>query len=122
MTYESFNQQYFAELCWAKLLNMCTVTSDTMCAFIADHSQNLFYGNLIEYLNPALFTTMANKEDCPTYAKALYDPYSSGFTSTMETEILVLIELKVFDVIEIDPHMKLILVYGHFVANDIQTD
>ena len=58
---------------------MCTVTVGTMGSFIADHSQNLLYQNLVEYLNPALFVTMANKEDHPTYAEALYGPDSCGF-------------------------------------------
>ena len=66
----------------------------TKGAFIADHSHNL------SYLNPALFATIANKEDYPTYAEALYGPDSSGFISAMETEILTLIELNVFDAIK----------------------
>ena len=78
ISYETINQQYLAELGWAKLVNMCSVTVGTMGAFMADHSQNLSYGNLVKYLNPALFATMANKEDHPTYAEALYVPDSCG--------------------------------------------
>ena len=81
-------------------MDICTVTVGTMGVFIADHSQNLLYGNLVEYLNPALFATMANKEDHPTYAEALYGPNSCGFISAIEAEILTLIELDVFELVE----------------------
>ena len=106
--YESINQQFLAELGWMKLINMCSVTTGTMGAFMAEHSQNLSYGNLVEYHNPALFATMANKEDHPTYAEALYGPDSCGFISAMETEILTLIELKVFDLVPRETNMNVI--------------
>ena len=80
----------------------------TMGASMADHSRNLSNSNLVEYLNPALFATMANKEDHPTYAEALYGPYSCGFIGAMETEILTLIELKVFDLVVRKLDMKII--------------
>lgn len=47
-----------------------------MGVFIVNLSHNLSYRNLIEYLNPALIATMANKEDNHKYARALYDPNS----------------------------------------------
>ena len=106
MSYECINQQYLAELGWAKLLNMCTVMVGTIGAFMADHSRNLSYRNLAEYLNPTLFATMANKEDYPTYAEALNGPDSCGFIGAMETEILTLIELKVFELVERKPDMN----------------
>ena len=87
---------------------MCTVTVVTTKAFIADHSWNLLYGDLLEYLNPVLFATMANKEDHPTYAEALYGPDSCGFVGAMETEILTLIELKVFDLVPRESNMNII--------------
>ena len=49
---------------------MCSVTVGTMGAFMADHSWNLSYVNVVVYLNPALFATMANKEDHPTFVEA----------------------------------------------------
>ena len=45
---------------------------------MVDHSWILSYGNLVEYLNPALFATMANRGDHPIYAEALYGPDSYG--------------------------------------------
>ena len=75
---------------------------------MADHSKNLSYGDLVEYLNPALFATMANTEDCPTYVEALYGPVSCGFIGAMETKILTLNELKVFDLVERTPDMNVI--------------
>ena len=51
---------------------------------------------------------MANKEDNPTYAEALYGPDSCGFISAMETEILTLIELKVFDLVPRESNMNVI--------------
>ena len=53
-------------------------------AYIVDHSHNISYGNLVECLNPALFATMVNKEDHPTYAEAFYGPDSSSFIYAME--------------------------------------
>ena len=73
-----------------------------------DHSQNLLYGNLVEYLNTALFATMGNTEDDPTYVDALYGPDSCGLVCAMETEILTLIELKVFDNVKQKPDMNVI--------------
>mmetsp|Transcript_49248 Transcript_49248/g.50020 ORF Transcript_49248/g.50020 Transcript_49248/m.50020 type:complete len:249 (+) Transcript_49248:216-962(+) len=51
---------------------------------------------------------MANKEDHPTYAEALYGPDSFGFISAMKTKILTLIELNVFDMVERKPDMNVI--------------
>ena len=87
---------------------MCSVTVGTMGAFIADHSRNLSYGNLVEYLNKSLFATMANKEDHPTYAEVLYGPDSSGFVGALETEIPTWIEIDVFELVERESNMNVI--------------
>ena len=108
ISYKSINQQYLAELGWAKLVNMCSITVGTMGAFMAVYSQNLLYRNLVEYLNPALFATMANKEDHPAYVEALYGPDSCGFVGAMETKILTLIELDVFELVERESNMNII--------------
>ena len=75
---------------------------------MADHSRNLSYENLVEYLNPALFAKIANKEDHLTYAEALYGPDSCGFIGAIETEILTLIKLKILDLVELTPDMNVI--------------
>ena len=64
----------------------------------------------VQYLNLALFTTMANEEDHPTYTEALYGPDSCGFISAMDTEILTSIELNVFDMVERELDMNVILI------------
>ena len=52
---------------------------------------------------------MANKEDDPTYAEALYGLDSCGFVGSMETEIITLIKLDVFDMVEHKLNMNVIL-------------
>ena len=54
---------------------------------MAEHSQNLLYGNLVEYLNPALFATMANKEDNPTYREAMSGSNKVGFIAAIGKDI-----------------------------------
>ena len=49
----------------------------TMGSFIAEHNQYLLYRNLVEYLNPALFMMLANKEENPTYREAMCGPKNS---------------------------------------------
>ena len=122
VSYESINQQYLAELGWAKLLNICSVTVGTIGAFMIDHSQNLSYGKLVEYLNLALYATMANKEDNPTYAEALYGPDSCGFIGAMETEILTLIELDIFELVKHELNMNVILGVWALCRNNIRMD
>ena len=51
----------------------------TLGSFIAKHNQYLSYENLVEYLNLALFMTIANKEDNPTYREAVSGPNKAGF-------------------------------------------
>ena len=85
---------------WNKLLSLCQSAPSTFGAFIAEHSQNLSYGNLVEYLNPALFIIVANKEDNPTYAKAMQGPDSAGFIAAMEAKIAILKEMNVFDIVQ----------------------
>ena len=79
-----------------------------MGSFIAKHNQYLSYGNLVEYLNPALFMTMANKEDNPTYKDAICGPDKAGFIAAMGKEMMTLIELDVFDLVDITPDKKII--------------
>ena len=75
---------------------------------MTDHSQNLLNENLVEYSTSALFATMTNKEDHPTYTEALYGPDSCGFTGAIETEIITLIKLSVFELVEQKTDMNVI--------------
>ena len=51
---------------------------------------------------------MANKEDHSTYAEALYGPDSCDFVGAMETKILTLIELDVFELVKRESNMNVI--------------
>ena len=69
--------------------------------------KNHSYDNLNEYLNLALQITLANKKDNPTFKEAMISPEAAGFVSAMETEILTLIELDVFEIVP-RPQQKVI--------------
>ena len=60
---ERLNQQYLANLNWNRLLTVCNNLTGTLGAFIVNHLKETSYNDLVEYLNPALFITLANKED-----------------------------------------------------------
>jgi hypothetical protein len=108
ITRESLNQQFLAEINWAKLLNVCKSSYSTIGAFMSEHSKSMSYDNLVDYLNPALFITLANKEDNPTFKEAMCGPDAAGFIEAMETEIVTLIDLSVFDIVALRPNMKVI--------------
>jgi hypothetical protein len=108
ITRESLNQQFLSELNWAKLLNVCKTSYSSLGAFMSEHKKSLSYDNLVDYLNPALFITMANKEDNPTFKEAMCGPDAAGFIEAMEAEIVTLIELGVFDILERKSGMKVI--------------
>ena len=80
----------------------------TMGSFIAEHNQYLSYGNLVEYPNPALLMTLANKEDNPTHREATSGPDKAGFIAAMGKEILTLMDLDVYDLDDITPDKKII--------------
>ena len=79
------NQQALANFNWDHLVNAFSTTHSALGAFIAEHQHNLTYDNLVEYLNPALLMTLANKEDNPTYKEAIVSPEAAGFVKVMET-------------------------------------
>ena len=66
---------------------------------MAEHQQNLAFGNLVNYLNPALLATLANKDNNPTFAEAMSSPEAAGYIAAMEKEILTLIEKNVFEIV-----------------------
>lgn len=67
-----------------------------MVTLFANHNHSLSYA------------TISNKEVNPTYAEGLYGPNSSGFIATTEIEVLILIELNVFEIIEQEKHINII--------------
>ena len=107
VTRECLNQQYLAGLNWNRLLSYCTDTTGTLASFASELRKNSPYNQIVEYLNPALLVTIANKEDNPTFKEAMASPDSAGFIKAMEIEIRTLIELDVFDVV-MRPKQKVI--------------
>jgi hypothetical protein len=51
---------------------------------------------------------MANKDDNPTFKEAMTGPDAGGFITAMEAEILSLIELNVFDIVNRTSTMKVL--------------
>ena len=105
---DTLDQQYFAGLYWDSLLNVMEALYSTMGSCIAKHNQYLSNRNLVEYLNPALFMTMSNKEDNSTYKEAMCGPYKAGFIAAMGKEMMTLMELKIYDLVNITPGKKII--------------
>ena len=98
------NEHKLGCLNWDSLLDLCSSSHSALGAFAAEHNKFLSpYFNLVEYLNPALLITMANKADNPTYSEAMNGPDASGFIEAMEKEMLTLIQLNVFEIMERAP-------------------
>jgi hypothetical protein len=51
---------------------------------------------------------MANKDDNPTFKEAMAGPDVGGFITAMEAEILTLIELNVFEIVDRTNTMKVL--------------
>ena len=51
---------------------------------------------------------LANKEDNPTYQEAMYGPNKAGFIAAMGEEMLIRMELEVYDLVNRTPDMKVI--------------
>ena len=90
------------------LLNVMKASYSLLGSFISEHNQYLSYGNLVEYLNPALFITMANKEDNSTYREVMCRPDNAGFIAAIGKEMLTLMELDVYNLVSRTPDMKVI--------------
>ena len=101
---EKLHNSYLSNLKWSTLLTVCSSKLSTLHSFIAEHQQALGYSlhgtPLVNYLNPAIFQTMANKMDTPTFTEAMNGPDSAGFLKAMELEMATLIEMETFDVIK----------------------
>jgi hypothetical protein len=108
VTRESINQQFLSKLRWDKFTHTCTNTHSALGSFIPEHRRYLSKSNLLDYLNPAVLATMASKDDSPTFKEAMAGPDASGFITTIEAEILTLIELNVFEIIDRTNTMKVL--------------
>jgi hypothetical protein len=87
---ERLNASYISGLKWNCLLAMCHDNLSTLGSFIVEHQQYLTTlpsgAQLAEYLNPALFMTVANQDDNPTLTEAMNGPDAAGFFKAMEQE------------------------------------
>ena len=99
VTREKLNQQYLAGLNWSQLKTLCQTAHSTLAAFSAELNQKIDKQGYLDYLNPAIFATMANKEDNPTYKEAMASADAAGFIQAMIIEIETLLELDVFEIV-----------------------
>ena len=107
-TGESQNNGHIANLQWQSLLNICTSNLGTLGSFVAEHQQQMLYGNLINYLYPALLITMANKDDNSTFLEAVTGQDAARFMEAMKLELSTLVEMKTFNIVDKAPWMKTI--------------
>jgi hypothetical protein len=63
---------------------------------------------LVEYLNPGLYMTVANQDDNPTLTEAMNGPGAAGFFKAMEQKLETLIQMEVFTILDRQPWMKVI--------------
>jgi hypothetical protein len=94
---------------WDKFIHTCTNAHSSLGSFILEHRRYLSKSNLLDYLNSAALATVANKEDNPTFKEAMAGPDAGGFISAMEAEIVTLIELDIFEIVNRDITMKVLL-------------
>ena len=97
------NSYFLTCLNWSKLLNVCHYSLTTLDAFSIELQKNINTTNgikLLEYFNPALLVTVANKEDNPTLKEAMNSPDAAGFMKAMETELDTLIRMKAFIIVK----------------------
>jgi hypothetical protein len=105
------NSYYLTYLNWSKLLNVCHTDLTTLDAFVCEVNRNATYENsqqLLEYFNPALLVTVADKEDNPTLKEAMNGPDAAGFMKAMEIEIETLIKMSAFIVVDKEPWMNVV--------------
>ena len=108
---ERLNASYISGLKWDRLLTTCHDKLGTLGSFIVEHQQYISHSSgaqLVEYLNPALFMTVANQDDNPTLTEAMNGPDAAGFFKAMEQELETLIQMEVFIVLDRQPWMKVI--------------
>jgi hypothetical protein len=101
---ERLNASYISGLKWNRLLTVCHTNLSTLGSFIVEHQQyltTLLSGmQLVDYLNLALYMTVANQDDNPTLTEAMNGPDAAGFFKAMEQELETLIQMEVFTVLD----------------------
>ena len=105
------NSYYLTCLNWSILLNVCHTGLTTLDAFVCEIHKNTIYEKghqLLEYYNPALLITVADKEDNPTLKEAMNGPDATGFMKAMEIEIETLIKMNAFIVVDKEPFMNVV--------------
>jgi hypothetical protein len=105
------NSYHLTCLNWSLLLNACHTGLTTLDAFACELHKNTVYENgqqLLEYFNPALLVTVADKEDNPTLKEAMNGPDAAGFMKAMEIEIETLIKMSAFIVVDKEPWMNVV--------------
>ena len=84
----------------------------TLSAFSAEllcDSELSVNGELfLNYLNPALFIVLMNKDDSPNLNEAMNGPDSAGFMAAMERENETLIDMEAFVVVNKEPWMNVV--------------
>ena len=101
------NSYHLNCLNWSILLNVCHTGLTTLDAFVSEANKNTINGYL-EYFNPALLVTVADKEDNPTLKEAMNGPDATGFMKAMEIEIETLIKMNAFIVVDREPWMNVV--------------
>jgi hypothetical protein len=74
-------------------------------------NKNTTYENgqqLLEYFNPALLVTVADKEDNPTLKEAMNGPDAAGFMKAMEIEFEILTKISAFIIVDKEPWMNIV--------------
>jgi hypothetical protein len=105
------NAYYLTCLNWSRLLSICHSGITTLDAFACELHKNITHEDgcqLLEYFNPALLVTVANKDDNPTLKEAMNGPDAAGFMKAMEIEIETLIKMEAFVVVDREPWMNVV--------------
>jgi hypothetical protein len=109
---ERINASYISGLKWDRLTTLCHGKLSTLGSLIVEHQQYLTTlpsgTQLVEYLNPAIYITVANQDDNPTLTEAMNGPDAAGFFKAMELELDTLITMEVFTIVNREPWMKVI--------------
>ena len=102
---ELLNNEKLMSLNWERLLHL--TTEGTLGSFLSEAQKETIDGCL-EYFNPALFATLANKEDNPTWEEAMRGPDRAGYLKACEIELQTLNDLNVFTIVKREDWMSIV--------------